>query len=473
MIPRADFDRAEAADARGDTAPDGSVALVAARLSREIVDVAGFLDSVDAQAGQQAEILTAVRAGADRIAGANAAVREAADTAGSSAAALLGQVDTSLATLRASGDRTRLVAAWVEDLDRRMRVIEETLRTVTRSTEEILDIARQVNILAINAKIEAARAGDAGRGFSVVAEAINALSRKTSTAAEEITGSIGALSRTLHDLRGEAEEVSREAASVRSGSQAADAALGSIAAGLATLAGDTRAIGRESDAVGAAGSVFGPAFDQMSTAITSTRDDIADARGRVNALIDMGEDLVQRTLESGGSDRDRRFVTEVQAAAAEIGQLFDAAIEAGHCSMQDLFDTDYRPITGSNPLQHFTRFTAIADRVLPEVQERLLTLDPKVVFCAAVDRNGYLPTHNRKFSHPQGHDPVWNAANCRNRRIFDDRVGLKAGRNTRPFLLQVYRRDMGGGAFALMRDLSAPIRVGGRHWGGLRLALAF
>jgi methyl-accepting chemotaxis protein len=100
----------------------------------------------------------------------------------------------------------------------------------------------------------------------------------------------------------------------------------------------------------------------------------------------------------------------------------------------------------------------------------VLDLDPRIVFCAAVDRNGYLPTHNRKFSHPQTDDPVWNAAHCRNRRIFDDRVGLKAGRSTAPFLLQVYRRDMGGGQSVLMKDLSAPITVGGRHWGGLRLA---
>jgi len=113
------------------------------------------------------------------------------------------------------------------------------------------------------------------------------------------------------------------------------------------------------------------------------------------------------------------------------------------------------------------------DRLLPQIQERTLQLSPKVVFCAAVDRNGYLPTHNLKFSKPQGADPVWNAANCRNRRIFDDRTGLAAGRNQRRFLLQTYRRDMGGGNLVLMKDLSAPIRVDGRHWGGLRLAYQF
>jgi methyl-accepting chemotaxis protein len=75
----------------------------------------------------------------------------------------------------------------------------------------------------------------------------------------------------------------------------------------------------------------------------------------------------------------------------------------------------------------------------------------------------------QKYSHPQGSDPVWNSANCRNRRIFNDRTGLSAGRSTRPFLLQTYRRDMGGGHFVLMKDVSAPIMVHGRHWGGFRI----
>ena len=92
--------------------------------------------------------------------------------------------------------------------------------------------------------------------------------------------------------------------------------------------------------------------------------------------------------------------------------------------------------------------------------------------CAAIDDQGYLPTHNRKFSEPQRPgDPAWNTANCRYRRIFNDRVGLAAGRNKQPFLLQTYRRDMGGGQFVLMKDISAPITVNGRHWGGLRLAI--
>jgi methyl-accepting chemotaxis protein len=158
------------------------------------------------------------------------------------------------------------------------------------------------------------------------------------------------------------------------------------------------------------------------------------------------------------------------ADAATLSDLLERAVETGEITEGSLFSTDYRPVAGSNPPQTMAPFTGLTDRLFPAVQEAALTRDPRIVFCAAVDRNGYLPTHNRKFSQPQGADPVWNTANCRNRRIFNDRVGLKAGRNREPFLLQVYRRDMGGGHFVLMKDVSAPITVRGRHWGGLRLA---
>ncbi|MFN6961677.1 MAG: glycine cleavage system protein R, partial [Rhodocyclaceae bacterium] len=173
--------------------------------------------------------------------------------------------------------------------------------------------------------------------------------------------------------------------------------------------------------------------------------------------------------ESGIETPDTPIIELCRATAQRIGRIFEQAVTRNEISMADLFDERYRPVAGSNPLQHMTRFVALTDRLLPEVQEPILPFDPRIAFCAALDRNGYLPTHNQIYSKPQGDDPVWNSANCRNRRIFDDRTGLSAGRSTRSFLLQTYRRDMGGGNFVLMKDVSAPISVKGRHWGGFRI----
>lgn len=142
----------------------------------------------------------------------------------------------------------------------------------------------------------------------------------------------------------------------------------------------------------------------------------------------------------------------------------------GSLTLAKLFDSNYVAIPNTDPVQYTTQATTFLDGFLPAFQEPALFLDDDVVFCAAIDRNGYLPTHNKWFSKPQTSDVVWNTAHARNRRIFDDRVGLKAGKSTAPFLLQVYRRDMGGGTYKVMKDLSAPVLVNGRHWGGLRFA---
>jgi methyl-accepting chemotaxis protein len=97
-----------------------------------------------------------------------------------------------------------------------------------------------------------------------------------------------------------------------------------------------------------------------------------------------------------------------------------------------------------------------------------------MAFCVVVDRNGYLPVHNRDYSHPQRpDDPAWNMSHSRNRMIFDSRAGLCAARNTRPYLVQSNPRHMGGGVMIMMKEVAVPIRVRDKHWGGLRMAYTF
>jgi methyl-accepting chemotaxis protein len=184
--------------------------------------------------------------------------------------------------------------------------------------------------------------------------------------------------------------------------------------------------------------------------------------------------MIETVAECGIATEDTPYIRAAQQAAAEISQRLEEALASGAATLAQLFDEDYRPLPGTNPAQHTTKFIELADRLFPPVQEPLLELSNKVVYCIAVDRNGYVATHNRKYCQPQrAGDVVWNTANSRWRRIFNDRTGLASARNQRPFLLQTYRRDMGGGKFIVMKEAAAPIVVGGRHWGGLRLAFQF
>ncbi|HKO73183.1 MAG TPA: methyl-accepting chemotaxis protein [Bradyrhizobium sp.] len=170
-------------------------------------------------------------------------------------------------------------------------------------------------------------------------------------------------------------------------------------------------------------------------------------------------------------DENTEFVTRAMQAGTELTRIFENGVVSGEISIEDMFDEDYVEIPGTNPVQHRTRILGWADRALPPFQEDFLAKDPRMVFCVMIDRNGYLPVHNRIYSHPQrAGDVVWNTANSRNRRIFNDAAGLAAGRNLRSYLIQSYARDMGNGKTIMMREIDVPIRVNGRHWGGFRTA---
>jgi methyl-accepting chemotaxis protein len=170
-------------------------------------------------------------------------------------------------------------------------------------------------------------------------------------------------------------------------------------------------------------------------------------------------------------DDNTEAVTRAMEAGTALKKIFEGGIDSGAISIEDMFDTNYVEIQGTNPVQYRTRILDWADRALPAFQEAFLAKDKRMAFCAMIDTNGYLPVHNKIYSHPQRPgDVTWNTANSRNRRIFNDAAGLAAGRNQRAYLIQSYARDMGNGNMVMMREIDVPIRVKGRHWGGFRTA---
>lgn len=176
----------------------------------------------------------------------------------------------------------------------------------------------------------------------------------------------------------------------------------------------------------------------------------------------------------GIEEEYRPLVAVAQRAARRVEATFEQAIADGRLTEEELFDTDYRPVVGTDPRQYETAYSGTLEDLLPEIQEPLLLSDNRMSFCVAVDRNGYTPVHNRKSALPQrAGDVVWNTANACNKRIFDDRAGLIAARSSRLFVIQSFARDMGGGRMVTIREIAAPIRILGRHWGGFRTGYHF
>jgi methyl-accepting chemotaxis protein len=322
--------------------------------------------------------------------------------------------------------------------------------------------------VAFNASVEAKRAGEAGRGFAVVAEAVKDLAQKVEQSSKQIASTVQQLDARIAELAYNIREDGqrRGAGNPRGGAETFNTAFSRVEKAVADIAAAAEQNVRSCEHTQQAVKDFVGQSQQSAHVIDG-------AKRRALTFLEQSERLVELSSDCGAETEDTPFIERVIELAAQLSARFEQALDSGELAEGDLFDTHYVKIPGTSPQQVRTRFLEFTDRVLPGFQEPMLEFSPKVVFCAAVDRNGYLPTHNLKFSRPQGADPVWNAAHCRNRRIFDDRTGLGAARNQRRFLLQTYRRDMGGGRFALMKDLSAPIVVRGKHWGGLRLAYQF
>ncbi len=153
--------------------------------------------------------------------------------------------------------------------------------------------------------------------------------------------------------------------------------------------------------------------------------------------------------------------------AVVVSQIFESAIANGELTLEDAFDENYVAIPGTEPAKYRTRFDAFTDKAFLTFEDTFIK-DPQVIFAAAADRNGYIPTHNSKFSPALTGDVSKDMAN-RTKRLFNDPVGLSAARNTaEETLVQLYKRDTG----EVMWDISSPIIVQGRHWGAFRVGFS-
>jgi len=299
----------------------------------------------------------------------------------------------------------------------------------------------------------------------VVADEVRSLAARTSSATEEV-------GRMVADIRQQSEAV---VSYIQRQANELDAAAEQIAttgeqlSGIAGLAGSVESqveqitTGTADNHQRLTGQFV--ALDQLRADALDSEKQTRQLEQAAERLVAQAESASEQLAEVQLDDYHQAMFDLARQGAAAIAERFEADIQAGRVSLDDLFDRNYRALPNTDPVKYQTRFDKYADEVLPAIQEPLLQRHPALVYAIATTPEGYVPTHNRAFSQPPVGNPEIDRVKSRSKRLFNDRTGGRCGSHQRRLLLQTYSRDTG----ELMHDLSVPIMVRGRHWGGLRL----
>lgn len=160
---------------------------------------------------------------------------------------------------------------------------------------------------------------------------------------------------------------------------------------------------------------------------------------------------------------------EALTGARAMSDIITFMVKHGMLTMDAAFDTNYREIPGTNPKQYHTRYDAIFDRWIKDIQDQFLQ-DEDVEYAILFDNNGYVPTHNSRYAAPQTGDYAHDLAHSRSKRIYSSFEGINAILKHRgdDVSRELYVRDTG----ETIWNIGAPVIVDGKRWGSFIIGVS-
>ncbi len=456
---------------RADSAAINQVARNCGRLAIECSDVSGYVAGVSGRISANLKTLDTLEQVTSRLLGDQARVADSTDEAHLLAEQAREKLEQGRAAIEDTIRVFQGLTGLVVQLGDRMAGFAEAMASVRNVSATIETIAKKTNMLALNATIEAARAGEAGRSFAVVAAEVKKLAHDTRTATSEIGATVASLTR-------EAEAVTSEIKSGVETSRVAQGAFSRISDTVRDVSDLVSMVDRQTDGIAQSTSLIQQSVDRMKSGLDAFAADaranggqLHEAHERLGRLEQLSNEMLDRLASSGIAIDDTPFIEFAQVSMREIKAVIEAGIASGEVSEAEVFDFDYCPMPGTDPVQYEVRFCAFADRRIRPLLDNFMAREPRLIAAAITDINGYLPTHISKRSQPQRpNDPQWNAEHCRNRRNFIDDVTRRAIASSKEAMLATYGMDLGGGRYLPVKNVFVPLSVNGRRYGNFEMA---
>jgi methyl-accepting chemotaxis protein len=185
---------------------------------------------VEQSSAAQSEAASAVAAAVEQTSVSISETAGNAHTADETAARARADIGKTLAAVRETADNVDKLAGMIDEASGDIVRLAESSRQIDGIVQTIKDIADQTNLLALNAAIEAARAGEQGRGFAVVADEVRKLAENTTKATSEISGLIGGIQTQVDGAVGRMREANEKAGATRAHVVASTSALDAASA---------------------------------------------------------------------------------------------------------------------------------------------------------------------------------------------------------------------------------------------------
>ena len=360
-------------------------------------------------------------------------------------------------------DDVNVMSEKVVDFADSLHAMDTGSQDIKNLVDLIKMISHRTNLLSLNASIEAARAGDAGKGFAVVAEEIRKLSEQVAEANDRISERIGDILESIRSSSGEADALKDTTTSSR------DALKETC---------------RHFESMISHFEVSSDQIEEVTAAIGQVRSASQTIHERMSMITELNHDVTQMMADSANSadylktetENMQELVARFKTGEGYLEHLIGVTSEFRDHMQQsfesmltrrsiNVFDRNYQAIPGTDPVKYKTAYDDVFEQELQPQYDRMVAELNGSIYCLCVDVNGYAGTHNKRFSQPLTGDYETDLLNSRDKRIFNDATGIRSARNTNPFLLQTYARDTG----EVLSDLSLPIFIDGKHWGGVRL----